>query len=96
MISSFRGVAVNSTLTLQWHQLKELKEMEHILLDDETDQVIEVGSIVTTFRGEKCILVSWMPPRHEGSTGRVYVESSNGSRHEYFPSVIGCKIVERS
>lgn len=68
---------------------------QYILVDDATDQEIEVGTIVKTFRGEECKLLGFTAPRHDGSTGRVLVEIGR-NRMEYYPSVIGCKIVEVS
>lgn len=64
------------------------------LVNEETLQTIELGSKLETFRGEKCTLLSGTPPHKPSSTGRVYVEFEDGTKGEYFPSVIGLKWVE--
>lgn len=64
------------------------------LVDSATGERLSVGDKVKLFNGRRAKLVSWSAPTHEGSTGRVYVEVLNGSRREYFPSVIRAKIVE--
>lgn len=66
------------------------------LVDSATGERLSVGDKVKLFDGRRAKLVSWSAPTHEGSTGRVYVEVLNGSRREYFPSVIRAKIIEVS
>lgn len=68
----------------------------YILLDDETDQEILLGSTVKTFRGLPCKVLSYIAPRNENSSGKVMVEFKDGTVMWYYPSVIGAKIVERS
>lgn len=51
------------------------------------NDVVEVGDIVTSFRGERAMVVGGTPPRHAGSTGRIAVD--NGG--EFYPSVFNCK-----
>lgn len=65
------------------------------LINSKTGEEIKIGSEVTTNRdGEKCTLKRFDPPRHAGSTGRVYVVfPGDPGWKEYFPSVIGAKIV---
>lgn len=53
------------------------------------------GELVTDFRGEVWFVAGWAPPRHSGSTGRVYCSAVAGSdeeavtlEHEWFPSVV--------
>jgi len=54
---------------------------------------VTYGDILTDFRGERWKLIGAQPPRHEGSTGRVYVESltDRAFAREFFPSVFGLK-----
>jgi hypothetical protein len=48
-----------------------------------------------TFRGEAVVVESVEPPRHPGSTGRVYCRDANGVLCPgWYPSVIGAKFVE--
>lgn len=50
---------------------------------------VQVGDKATTFRNERVTVTGGAPPRHEGSTGRVYLDD-NG---EFYPSVIGAEWV---
>ena len=71
-------------------------DAQHKLVDEKTGAVIEKGAIVTDFRGDTFILDDWTAPRHEGSTGRVYVrpaEDPKAIAREYYPGVIGAAIV---
>lgn len=64
------------------------------LINETTGVPIEIGSVVTTFRGETAKLIALSPPRRPGSSGRVTVASAEwlGER-EFFPGVIGAKFV---
>jgi len=44
--------------------------------------------------GETCIVTDFDPPRHEGSTGRVYVKTKEFGEVGYYPQVFGTKIVQ--
>lgn len=64
------------------------------LVDSKTGQDIPLGSDRKTFRGEDVKVLDFTPPKHEGSTGRVYVEfAGKGWKQEFFPSVVNAKIV---
>lgn len=58
------------------------------LIDSTTKQEVHVGDTVTTFRGEKVILLSF-------TARKVYVQPPTGFQREYFPSVIRCEIENR-
>jgi hypothetical protein len=70
--------------------------MKMKLVNEKTGEALLVGDTVTTFRGEVGTLTACSAPRHEGSSGRVYVKFSGGFGYEasYYPSVIGAKFVE--
>lgn len=74
--------------------LKRLQQnmKKHKLVDEHTCDEIPIGSKRKTFRGEEVVVKDFEPPKHSGSTGRVYVTFKSGSA-SYFPSVIGAKIV---
>lgn len=58
--------------------------------------LVEVGDLVTSFRGEEWTVTGWREPQHAGSTGRVYVKPFEGdglSSREFFPSVFDLKFV---
>jgi len=63
-----------------------------IKLVDNNGQVIVAGDKVRCFRGEEHTVQGFQAPRHEGSSGRVIVETSDGFRREFFPSVFNLKI----
>jgi hypothetical protein len=69
------------------------------LVDEATGRELKVGETVTTFRGEKMILTGGQPPRHEGSSGRVYLCPPGARRFtntaEFYPGVINAKWVRR-
>lgn len=51
------------------------------------------------FRGDSWVLVGGQPPRHAGSTGRVYchpaaVEHTIDTERSFFPNVLGMKWIE--
>lgn len=35
---------------------------------------VQIGDVVTSFRGEEATVTGWQEPRHEGSTGRIRVK----------------------
>lgn len=51
---------------------------------------VKEGDTVTDFRGDTATVTGWQVPRHEGSTGRVYVREGE-TTGAYFPSVYGLK-----
>lgn len=56
------------------------------LIDSTTRQEVKAGDEVTTFRGEKGVLISWTPRR-------VYVKTDDFSyQNEWFLSVINCEV----
>jgi len=56
------------------------------LIDSTTKKPVNVGDIVTTFRGEKMVVTGMIEPRHAGSTGRVILDGQ-----AYYPSVINAE-----
>jgi hypothetical protein len=53
-----------------------------VLVHEETNEEVEAGASVTSFRGEPDVVKGGTPPHKPSSTGRVWV---NGG--EFFPSV---------
>lgn len=66
------------------------------LINEQTGIEIKVGDKVVSFRGEEYILQSFREPHKPSSTGRVCVKPANGEgmSREFFPSVVGAKIIE--
>ena len=65
------------------------------LILERTGEPIRIGDGVTSFRGEAYIVTGGEPPRHEGSTGRIWVrEAGTPNETEFFPGVFECKWVE--
>ncbi len=56
------------------------------LINSKSKKEIKIGDKAKTFRGEKVVVIGMTPPRHSGSTGRVYVQTGD-MRREFFPSV---------
>jgi hypothetical protein len=63
-----------------------------VLVHEETNEEVEAGASVTSFRGEPDVVKGGTPPHKPSSTGRVWV---NGG--EFFPNlcVIGLKWVKQ-
>lgn len=62
------------------------------LIDTKTNLEIKEGDVVTTFRGERYILVSFYG-KPAPSTGRVVLREGKGGPHvEYYPNVINARI----
>ena len=66
--------------------------MNNKLINEDGVEVKE-GQRMLTFRGEEVEVVGWRAPHKPSSSGRVMVKNVNGDFCEFFPSVIGCKIV---
>lgn len=65
------------------------------LVYEATRVPVQVGDIVSTFRGAKVKVTGMTPPAHSVSTGRVHVrEPIHRFDTYYFPSVIDAKWVE--
>lgn len=61
------------------------------LINDKTGLEVSIGDKAVTFRGEAVTITGFEPPRHSGSTGKVYVTyDEDGRRGGYYPSVIDC------
>ena len=57
-----------------------------------TGTPVEVGCVLTSFRGETYVLNGGMAPHKDGSEGRVWARPVGHSREdEFFPSVFGLK-----
>lgn len=63
------------------------------LINEKTGEEILMNTEVADFRGDPLTVVGFAAPHKPSSTGRVYV-TKNGMSREFFPSVIGAKIVE--
>jgi hypothetical protein len=59
------------------------------------DKPVQMNSIHRSFRDEAFVVKGGMPPQHEASSGRVYVESDYGDTREYFPGVFEMKWEKR-
>lgn len=65
-------------------------EYEWKLVTKTDGSPVNVGDILTCFRGDLYIYDGGRPPQHDGSTGRIYVRQGDGKFvSEYFPSVCG-------
>lgn len=66
------------------------------LIYEKTGAQVQTGDIAHDFRGKAAVVTGWELPRHEGSTGRVYVAEmrENGFNMGYYPSVYGMKWVD--
>lgn len=62
-----------------------------------TGAEVEVGELVTDFRGDEAIVTGFEAPRHAASTGRVYVRPVDADWTQgYFPSVFDLEWIGRS
>lgn len=66
-----------------------------VLVHETTGKVATKNMKVKTFRGKPGTLVSWEEPKHENSSGRIYVKHAGDSFDcQYFPGVCNLKFVE--
>ena len=68
-----------------------------ILVSEKNGAEVKIGDTVTSFRDEKAKVLSFIPPRHAGSTGRIVVRFKGDSlkcEDAYYPSVFDCAIKE--
>lgn len=75
-----------------------MKMQSHKLLHKKTGAEILTGSTVTDFRGEQWKVAGFEPPRHDGSTGRVYLvqwddPDKEPTKAEFYPGVIDAEII---
>jgi hypothetical protein len=64
-------------------------------LVDKNGQDAQLGRFYPSFRGEMFLLVGGREPRHEGSTGRVWVKvAQDATTLEFFPGVFELKWVQ--
>ncbi len=65
------------------------------LIYEKTNTEVKAGDIAHDFRGDAAFVTGWQEPKHEGSTGRVYVKEmrEGGFEAGYYPSVYGMKWV---
>ena len=60
------------------------------VLFNDAGEAVTPGAQLTTFRGEDVVLEGGTPPKHPGSTGRIYVKQDGVDfSQEFFPSVCG-------
>ena len=67
-------------------------QMKSKLIKEDGSEV-SIGERVYTFRGGLVEITDFQAPHKPSSTGRVYVKYADGSTREFFPDVVGCKIV---
>lgn len=63
------------------------KSAEKVLVHADTWIPVKPGDILRSFRGEDVELLEIEPPKHEGSTGRVWVQDDVGHLAGYYPGV---------
>ncbi len=65
------------------------------VIDMHSGKTVSAGDTVRDFRGGAAKLISHSRPKHENSTGRVFVEDiDTGIRQEFYPGVYGLEIVD--
>lgn len=64
------------------------------LIHKSSGETVEVGDVVTTFRGESAIVTGRERPRSPASAGRIYIQQ-DGYNNGYYPSVVDCEWIER-
>jgi len=63
------------------------------LINEQTGLEVKVGDLVKDFLGHEAILIDYkiLPAP---SSGRVYLQYNRTKAFPYYPSVIGCKLVD--
>ncbi|WP_454727767.1 MULTISPECIES: hypothetical protein [Cupriavidus] len=66
------------------------------LIYTQTHEPVRLDDVVTTTKGQTCVVKGFQKPRHGGSTGRVLVViDGHAEPQAYYPSVIGAEWIER-
>tara|TARA_R110000868_G_scaffold22937_2_gene93493 strand:+ start:311 stop:505 length:195 start_codon:yes stop_codon:yes gene_type:complete len=55
----------------------------------ENGKPIAEGDMVRNFRNEVATVTGWAEPKHDGSSGRVFVTEDGQHEQGYFPNVYG-------
>jgi len=64
------------------------------LVHEKTGEPVKIGETLTNFRGDAATCKGGEPPRHDGSTGWVWIGGAD--YRGYYPSVYGLKWVKDS
>jgi len=67
-----------------------MKVNDWVLVHEQTNEEVNAGASVVSFRGEPAVVKGGRPPHKPSSTGRVWVDCG-----EFFPSVFGLKWVKQ-
>lgn len=69
-----------------------------VIVNANTNEIVEKGSTVMDFNGEMWVLVGGYPPYKPSSTGRITVQRLHDPKEQrdFFPSVCGLKWVDES
>lgn len=75
-----------------------IEKGDMILVDQETNQPVEQGATVKSFRNEEYILTGGKPPHKPSSQGFVYVSPADmpQGNNEFYPNVFGLKWIKKS
>lgn len=65
-----------------------------IALNEETGEIVPIGSEITDFRGDKAILVSVDRVRIPGKSGKITYRTADGRGRCVYDTVFGLEVVE--
>lgn len=65
-----------------------------IALNEETGEVVPIGSEITDFRGDKAILVSVDRVRIPGKSGKITYRTADGRGRCVYDKMFGLEVVE--
>jgi hypothetical protein len=63
------------------------------LVYESSGKEVQIGDTAVTRKGTTVTVISFRPPQHAGSSGKVLVKDGN-LMMEYYPSVIGARFIE--
>jgi hypothetical protein len=61
------------------------------LFDQKTNEEINTGDKVVTFRDEPCVVVGFFYPHKPNASGKVYVQFDTGEEGTYYAGVINAE-----
>ena len=72
---------------------KNWDNVEQVLVFEKTNEIVKMGEVVTTGKGELVTVIGGKAPHTPASTGRIWVRGANGTvgQSEFFPNVCGMK-----
>jgi hypothetical protein len=82
-------------MVITYHSQEE-QTMNWKLISEKTGREINVGDVLTTFRGERVTLIGMQPPHKLEASGKVVCEDLNRRDSVWYAGVVGERYERRT